>query len=112
MTESGLTPTPVALDARQQKFTAKLTCACKGSKPKAVHNHPTSVAQICRVITKEHERGREAETMRWPDPDEEPAVKTVILSEDTAAKREAIRWAREIEANVGPGVWMWSMDKL
>jgi hypothetical protein len=39
--------------------------------------------------------------------DEEPSVKPVILSEDTAAKREAIRWARDIEATVGAGVWMW-----
>jgi len=75
-----------------------------------VHDHPTSGAPVCRVITKEHERGREAETMRWPNPEEEPAVKTVILSEDTAAKKEAIRWAREREAKVGAGVWMWWRD--
>jgi hypothetical protein len=62
---------------------------------KRVHDHPTSGAPICKVIRKEHERGREAETMRWPNPDEEPAVKTVILSDDTAAKREARHWARE-----------------
>jgi len=48
--------------------------------------------------------------MRWPNPDEELAVKTVILSEDTAAKKEAIRWAREREAKVGAGVWMWWTD--
>ena len=45
--------------------------------------------------------------MRWPNPDEMPAVKTVILSVDTAANREAIHWAREREAKVGAGVWMW-----
>jgi ribonuclease HI len=48
--------------------------------------------------------------MRWPNTDEEPAVKTVILSEDKAAKREAIRWAREKEAKLGAGVWMWWTD--
>jgi len=58
----------------------------------------------------QHKQGREAETMCWPDPDEELAVRTVILSEDTAAKGEAIRWARESEAKVGAGVWMWWTD--
>jgi len=48
--------------------------------------------------------------MRWANPDEEPAVKTVILSEDPAAKREAICWAREREAKEGAGVWMWWTD--
>jgi len=110
MRESGLTPAPVALDARQQRFTARLASACEGSKQKAVHDHPTSGAPICRVLTKEHERGREAETMRWPNPDQEPAGKTVILSEDTVQKKEAIRWVRESEAKVGEGVWMWCTD--
>jgi hypothetical protein len=95
MRESGHTPAPVALDASQQRFTARLASTCEHSKQKAVHDHPTSGAPICRLITKEHARGREAETMPWPHPDAEPAVKTVILSEDTAAKKEAIRWARE-----------------
>jgi len=110
MRESRLTPSPVALDARQQRFTARLARACEGSKLKAVHDHPTSGAPICRVITNQHERGRGAETMRWPNPEEEPAVKTVILSEDTAAEREAIRWARERETKVNAGVWMWWND--
>jgi hypothetical protein len=48
--------------------------------------------------------------MRWPNPDEEPPVKTVILIEDTAAKKEAIRWAREREAKVGAVIWMWWTD--
>jgi len=80
MRESGLTPAPVALVARQQRFTARLASAYEDSKLKAVHDHPTSGVPICRVITKEHKRGREAETIRWPNPDKEPAVKTVILS--------------------------------
>ena len=44
--------------------------------------------------------------MRWPNPDKEPHVKMVILSEDMAPKREVIRWARPREAKVGAGVWM------
>jgi len=89
--ESGLTPAPVALTARQERFTARLASACEGSNLKAVHDHPTSGAPICRVITMEHERGLEAKTMRWPNPDKELAVKMVIMSEDTAAQHEAIR---------------------
>ena len=58
--QSVLTPVPVALDARQQRFTARLASACEGSKVNAVHNHLTSGAPTCIVITKEHERGREA----------------------------------------------------
>jgi hypothetical protein len=101
---------PVALDSRQQRFAARLESACKGSKLKETYNHPMSGAPICRVIKKEHERGREAETMSWPRPDEEPAVKTVRLRNDTTAKRETIPWARAREAKVGAGVWMWWTD--
>jgi hypothetical protein len=104
--QSGLTPAPVALDTRQQRFTARLASACEGSELYAVHEHPTSSAPIYTDITKEPQRGREGEGMPWPNPDKDPAVKTVILSEDTAAKREAIRWTTEREAKVGAGVWM------
>jgi len=55
MRESGLTPAPVALDTRQQRFTVRLASACERSKHKAVHNHPTSVTPIWRVITMEPE---------------------------------------------------------
>jgi ribonuclease HI len=48
--------------------------------------------------------------MRWPRPDEEQPVKTVILSDDTAAKGQAKRCAREREAMVSAGVWMWWTD--
>ena len=48
--------------------------------------------------------------MRWPNPDKEPAVKMVILSDDTSTKREAIPCARGREAKVDTGVWMWSTD--
>ena len=110
MRDSGLTPAPAALDSRQQRFTARLANACEGTKLKEMYDYPTPGALISRMIKKEHERGRGAETMRWPSPDKEPAVSTVILSDDVAAKREAIRWAREKEAKVGAGVWMWWTD--
>jgi hypothetical protein len=89
----------------------RLASACNGSKPKAVHNHRTFDAMRYRVSTKKHMRGRVAATMRWPNHDEEPAVNTVMLSEDMAGKREAILCAREGQAKVGVGVWMWSTDR-
>ena len=104
--ESGLTSAPLALDGRQQRCTARLASTCEGSKLQAVQDHPKSGAPICRVITKEHERGRGSDTIRCPNPAEEPAVKTVILSKDTAANKEVIRWARECEAKEAAGVWM------
>jgi hypothetical protein len=50
--DSGLTPAPVALDARQQRFTARLASACEGSKLKEVHDHPMSGAPICKLSEK------------------------------------------------------------
>jgi len=110
MRDSGLTPAPVVLDSRQQQFVARLATACEGTKQNKTYNHPTSGAQICSVIKREHQQRPEAETMRRPRPDEEPVVKMVILSNDAAAKREAKRWASEREAKVGAGVWMWWTD--
>jgi len=68
---------------------------CDGSKLNAVNDDPRSGAPICRGITHEHERGRDAVLMRWPNPGKEPAVKTVIQSKDTVAEREVIRCAKE-----------------
>ena len=48
--------------------------------------------------------------MSWPAPGEESVVRTVILDDATAAKRAVKRWAREKEAKVGAGVWMWWTD--
>jgi len=48
--------------------------------------------------------------MSWPAPGEETVVRTVILDDATAAKTAAQRWAREEEAKVGAGVWMWWTD--
>jgi hypothetical protein len=43
------------------------------------------------LLIKAHERGREVESMRWPNSNEAPAGKAVIRTENTPAKREAIR---------------------
>ena len=106
MRESGLTPAPVILDSRQQRFAARLANACS-SKPKELHEAPSSGTPICRVVGIEHEHGRTTEDMSWPAPGEEPVVKTIILDDKSTAKRAVQRWAREKEAKVGVGVWMW-----
>ena len=66
--ESGLTPAPVILDARQQRFAARLANACS-SKLKELHHNPSSGAPICQVIREEHEHGRTTEGADWPPRD-------------------------------------------
>jgi len=110
MRESGLTPWPEALHTSQERFTPRLASVCEGSKLKAVYVHLSSGAQICRVIAKKYEGGREAETMLWPNHHEVPAIKKVMLSAKTTAKREAIRWARDREGYHGVRVCMWWTD--
>jgi hypothetical protein len=109
MREAGPTPAPVILDSRQQRFTARLANACS-NKLKELHQNPSSGAPICRAVKKEHEHGRTTEGMNWPTPGEESVVRTIILDDDTAAKRAAQCWAREEEAKLGAGVWMWWTD--
>jgi len=109
MRESGLTPAPVTLDSRQQRFAARLENACS-SKLKELDSNPSSGAPICRVVRKKHEHGRTTKGMNWPAPGEEPAVRTTILDNTAAGKRAAQRWAREKEATIGAGVWMWWTD--
>jgi hypothetical protein len=48
--------------------------------------------------------------MFWLDPGEEPAVKTIILDDDAAAKRAAKPWGRDMEGKAGSGTWMWWTD--
>ena len=69
-----------------------------------------SGAPICRVLTKEHQRGREAETMPSPNPDKEPPVKTVILSKARRLRQRRSAGRQEREAKVGARVWMWWTD--
>jgi len=49
--------------------------------------------------------------MRWPDPGEEPEIKTTILEDDTAARRAAELWAKDTEGESGSGTWTWWPDK-
>jgi hypothetical protein len=48
--------------------------------------------------------------MSWPAPGEDPGVRTTILDDTAAGQSAAPRWAREKEAKIGPGVWMWWTD--
>jgi len=105
MRDSGLTPAAVAIDARQQRFVARLANACEGSKSKELFAYPTPGAPVGRVAATEHARGRRAETMRWPDPGEKPAVTAIILEDDTEAKRATELWAKEKEGKSGSGTW-------
>jgi len=109
MRESGLTPAPVILDSRQQRFAARLENACS-SNLKELHKNPSSGAPICRVVRNEHEHGRTTEGMNCPAPGEEPVVSNTILDNTTSAKSGAQRWAREKEAKIGAGVSMWWTD--
>jgi len=92
--QSGLTPTRVTLDSRQQRFTARLEHTCS-SKLMEQHSNPSSGAQICSVFKKDYKHGQTTEGMNWPAPGEEPAVMTTRLYDTTAAKSTAQRWARQ-----------------
>jgi hypothetical protein len=50
-----------------------------------MHNNPSSGAPICRVVRKEHEHGRTIEAMSCLASGDEPAVRTTILDDTTAA---------------------------
>jgi len=39
--------------------------------------------------------------MSWPDPGEEPVVKTIILDDNSTANKAMQRWAKVKEAKVG-----------
>jgi hypothetical protein len=109
MTDSGFTPWPVILQSRQQRFAARLANTCS-NKLRKLYQNRSSGAPVGRAVKKEHEHGRTTEGMSWPPTGEESVVRTVILDDAPAAKRAAQRWAREEEAKVGAGVWMWWTD--
>jgi hypothetical protein len=72
-----------------------------------LHKKPSSGAPICRGARKNHVHVRPTEGLNWPAPGEEPVVRTTMLVDTNAAKCAGQRWAREKEAQVGAGVWMW-----
>jgi len=110
MRDSGLTLVALALDARQQWMVARLAIVCTGSKSKELYDYPAPGAQVGRVAAIDPACGKTAEAMCWPDPGEEPAVKTTILEDSAVAKRAAEPWAWETECTVGCGTWTRWMD--
>ena len=48
--------------------------------------------------------------MNWVAPGEESVVRTTILDDTTAHTKAAKRCARETEAKIRAGVWMWWTD--
>jgi len=109
MRESGVTPTAVILDSRQQRFAVRLANACSNNL-KELHKDSSSDILICQVARTDHEHGRTTERMSWPAPGKEPVVKTIILEDKSIAKSSTQRCAREKEAKVRAGVWMWGTD--
>jgi len=105
MRGSGLTPAPVIIESRQQRFAVSLANVCSNILRK-LHQNPSSGTPVCRAVKKEHEHGRMTEGMSWPALGKESVVRTVIVDEATAAKSATQRWARDKEANIEVGVWM------
>jgi len=111
MRDSGLTPAPVILQSRQQRFAAGLAITFSITLRK-LHRNPSSGTLVCSAVKKEQKHGRITEGMSWLAPGEESVVRTVKPDDATAAKRVVQCWAREKEAKVGAGVWMWWTDGL
>jgi len=107
--ESGLTPAPVMLDSRQQRWAARLANAYS-SKLREMHKDPSSSTPKHRVAEIKHKQSQRAEGMSWPPPVEEPVVKTILLDDKGTAKRAVQCWATEKEVTVGAAVWMWWTD--
>ena len=101
--ESGVTPRPVTLDYRQQRFAALLENTCS-SMLKEQHRNPSSGALLWSIVLKEHGHGRTTDGMTWAAMGENPAVRNTILDDTTAAKSPMQRRAREKEAIIGAGI--------
>jgi hypothetical protein len=75
-----------------------------------LHEDPSSGTLICQVVEIEHKHGWTIEDMSWLSPCKEPVVTTIILDDTSTAKRAAQHCAREKDAKVSLGVWMWWTD--
>jgi hypothetical protein len=76
-----------------------------------LYSNPSSGVPIGRVVRKVHEHGQKTEGLSWLAPDEEPAVRNTFVDDTTAGRSAACCWARENEAKIRAGVWMWWTDK-
>jgi len=109
MRDSGLTPTLVILESRQQSFAATLANACSNELRK-LHQNQSSRTPESGPVKTQHENGRTTESISWPAPGQESVVRTVIPDDATAAQTATQRWARQKEEHVKAGVWMWWTD--
>ena len=75
--------------------------ACKCSKLKKHYDYPTPGALVGRAAMIQHAHGKETEMMYWPNPGEEPAVKTTIQVDNALAKTAAELSARRMECKIG-----------
>ena len=62
MRDSGLTPTPIILESRQQRFAARLANTCS-DKLRKLHQNPSSRAPVCGAVKKEQEHRRTTDGM-------------------------------------------------
>jgi len=109
MREWGLTHVLVILDRRQQWLAARLANACSSTR-RELHKDPPSGTPISWVVETEHEHSWTSKVMSSPAPGKEPVIKTTTLEDTSIAQSAAQCWAREKEAKVGAGVWMWFTD--
>jgi hypothetical protein len=84
--DSGLPPTPVILDSRQQRSAVRLTNACSSNLVQ-LHKDPLSGAPLCQEVDNEDKHSWTTEAVSWPAPGEEQVVRTIIL-DDKAQPRE------------------------
>jgi hypothetical protein len=103
--DSGLTPAPVIIESRQQRFAASLANKCSSNLRK-LHQNPSAGTLLCCAVKTEQEDGQMCDRLDWPVPREDSWVTSVIVADTTAGKRTIQRWASDIEAKLGAGVWM------
>jgi hypothetical protein len=77
MQEERLASAEVLLDYQRKRFVAKLANSPEGSKTKELHASDSS-SPFARVVKEECKRGQTTQTMSWPRPGDEAAVRMVI----------------------------------
>jgi len=112
MRESGLSPKPVILDSRLQRFASRLANACS-SNLKELYKDPSSGTPICQVDKIEPEHHWTTKSMRWPALGNEPVIKSLkplywMTKAQPRKPRNAVqeRWKPKSERASGCGEQM------
>jgi hypothetical protein len=84
----------------------------EGYQLKELIENPTPGTPVGRMTEIEHARSKREDTMGWPDPGENPAVKTTIKEDNTESKGAAKLWANEKESMSGASTRTWWTDGL